>query len=161
MEISPPFILQAIANWDPVVFVRDSKYGMPVVQSLHLMGLTLFLATTVTLDLRLAGLGMKELPLVVLARQLKPWARAALTMLIVSGVCIFLPTPGKYLGSNPFRIKMAMLSLAIVFHFAVLRRILRFEPASRPRFLNLIIACVSLTLWFSVGWAGRAIAFVP
>jgi dolichyl-phosphate-mannose--protein O-mannosyl transferase len=154
-------ILQSWANWAPVVLVRDSKYGMPAIQSLHLMGLTVFLATTLALDLRLAGVGLKDLSLALLARQLKPWATAALTTLLVSGVCIFLPTPGKYLGSNPFRIKMALLCLAILFHFAVLRRIVRSEPDSRPRFTNLIIAGMSLTLWFSVGWAGRAIAFVP
>ena len=97
----------------------------------------------------------------LLARQVKPWATAALTILLVSGVCIFLPTPGKYLGSNPFRLKMALLCLAILFHFAVLRRMVRSEPDARPRYANLIVAGISLTLWFSVGWAGRAIAFVP
>jgi len=27
--------------------------------------------------------------------------------------------------------------------------------------VNVIVAFVSLTLWFGVGWAGRAIAFIP
>ena|SRR5215469_15327914 len=70
-------------------------------------------------------------------------------------------TPGKYLGSNPFRIKMTLLSLALVFHFGVLRKAIASAPGSRPRWVNVTIACLSLTLWFSVGWAGRAIAFVP
>jgi hypothetical protein len=159
--MSVPSILQTIADWGPVILVRDSKYGMPAVQSLHLVGLTVFLATTLALDLRLAGIGFNALPLHLLTRQLKPWATAALTILLVSGVCIFLPTPGKYLGSNPFRLKMALLCLAILYHFAVLRRVVRSEPDTRPRFTNLMIAGMSLTLWFSVGWAGRAIAFVP
>jgi hypothetical protein len=159
--MSVPSILQAFAGWGPVILVRDSKYGMPAVQSVHLAGLTVFLATTLALDLRLAGVGFKALPLPVLARQLKPWATAALTVLLLSGVCIFLPTPDKYLGSNPFRLKMALLCLAILFHFAVLRRMVRSEPDARPRYANLIVAGISLTLWFSVGWAGRAIAFVP
>jgi len=159
--MTPVSILQTIAGWGPVVFVRDSKYGMPAVQSVHLTGLTVFLATTLALDLRLSGAGMKDLSLTLLARQLKPWSMASLTLLLASGICIFLATPGKYLGSHPFRIKMALLSMAILFHFGVLRRIVRSEPDSRPRILNLIVAGVSLTLWFSVGWAGRAIAFVP
>ena len=49
-------LLQSWSNWAPLVFVRDSKYGMPVVQSFHLMGLTILLATVLLLDLRLVGL---------------------------------------------------------------------------------------------------------
>jgi len=154
-------LLQWCSSWGPIVFIRDSKYGMPAVQSFHLMGLAMFLATTVVLDLRLAGIGMRDLSLAWLARQLKPWASGALTLVVLSGTLIFLGTPPKYLDSNPFRIKMALLALAILFHFGVLRRLTGSEPESRARMVNVLIACLSLTLWFGVGWAGRAIAFVP
>lgn len=154
-------LLNWCSSWGPIVFIRDSKYGMPAVQSVHLMGLTILLATILVLDLRLSGVGIMNLSLSNLARQLKRWTMGALTAVILSGILIFLATPGKYLGSNPFRIKMALLSLAILFHFAVLRRWIASEPESHPRLVNVTIACLSLTLWFSVGWAGRAIAFVP
>jgi hypothetical protein len=152
---------QWCSTWAPIVSIRDSKYGMPAVQSVHLLGLTIFLAAMVLLNLRLAGVGAKGLPVSSLGRQLSPWARGGVTLSILSGLLIFLSTPGKYLGSNPFRIKMAFLCLAILFHFGVLRRFVRSEPGERPRSLNVMVACLSLTLWFGVGWAGRAIAFVP
>ncbi len=163
MVVTVPLLslLQWFSTWAPIVSIRDSKYGMPAVQSVHLMGLTILLATILVLDLRLAGVGMMDLSLSRLARQLKPWTIGAMTLVILSGILIFWATPGKYLGSNPFRIKMALLSLAILFHFGVLRRFVASEPCSRPRLVNVIVACLSLTLWFSVGWAGRAIAFVP
>ena len=134
---------------------------MPSVQSVHLLGLTILLATVLSVDLRLADMAMMDLSLSSVARQLKSWAVGALTLVILSGMLIFLATPGKYLGSNPFRVKMALLCLAILFHIVVLRRFVASEPGSRPRLVNVIIAGLSLTLWFSVGWAGRAIAFVP
>src|SRR5690242_6107229 len=114
-------ILQWCSSWGAIVFIRDSKYGMPSVQSIHLMGLTILLATILTLNLRLAGVGMMDFSLSSLARQVKPWTIGALTAVILSGILIFLATPGKYLGSNPFRIKMALLCLAILFHLGVLR----------------------------------------
>ena len=154
-------IFQWCSTWAPIAFLRDSKYGMPAIQSFHLMGLTIFLATMLALDLRLAGVGIMDLSPSFLARQLKPWAIGAVTLLISSGILIFLATPGKYMGSNPFRIKMAVLCLAILFHFCVVRRFVTSEHGSRPRLVNVIVAGLSLTLWFSVGWAGRAIAFVP
>jgi hypothetical protein len=149
------------STWAPIVFIRDSRYGMPAVQSIHLTGLTVFLAAMVILDLRLAGFGNRESSLSGLARQFKPWRTGAVTLVILSGLLIFLATPEKYLGSHPFRVKMALLGCAILFHFGVLRRFIASEPVSCPRRINVIVAFLSLTLWFSVGWAGRAIAFIP
>jgi hypothetical protein len=149
------------STWAPIVFIRDSRFGMPAVQSVHLTGLTVFLATMVILDLRLAGFGNRESSLSGLARQLKPWRTGAVTLVILSGLLIFLATPDKYLGSHPFQIKMALLCSAILFHFSVLRRFIGSEPVSCPRPVNVMVALLSLTLWFSVGWAGRAIAFIP
>jgi hypothetical protein len=153
--------LQSWSNWAPFVFIRDSKYGMPMVQSFHLMGLTILLTTVLLLDLRLAGLGMKDYGLSWLARQVKPWTLGAFTVVISSGIMMFLATPGKYVDSRPFRLKMALLCLALLFHFGVLRRFTAADSAARPRLLDVIVACLSLTLWFGVGWAGRAIAFIP
>jgi len=128
---------------------------MPAGQAVHLIGITLLLAAMLILNLRVAGMGMMDWPLPRLERQLRPWALGAVTVVILSGILIFLGTPAKYLASNPFRVKMTVLGLAILFHVAVLRR---FVTAER---VNALVAGVSLTLWFLVGWAGRAIAFVP
>jgi len=154
-------LLQSWSDWGPFVFVRDSKYGMPLVQSFHLMGLTILLATVLLLNLRLAGLGMNDYGLSWLARQLKPWTLGAFAVVISSGLLMFFATPGKYLGSRPFRLKMALLCLALLFHFGVVRRFTAADSAARSRRVDVIVACLSLTLWFGVGWAGRAIAFVP
>jgi hypothetical protein len=154
-------LLHWCATWAPISFIRDSRYGMPAVQSIHLTGLTVFLAAMVIFDLRLAGFGNRESSLSGLVRQLKPWRTGALTLVILSGLLIFLATPDKYLGSHPFRVKMALLCCAMVFHFTVLRRFIGPEPVSCQRRVKVIVALLSLTLWFSVGWAGRAIAFIP
>jgi len=152
-------LLDSLVQWcstsAPIVFVRDSRYGMPAVQSVHLIGITVFLGAMLVLNLRLAGMGMMDWPLPWLERQLRPWALGAVTVVILSGILIFLGTPAKYLASNPFRLKMTVLGLAILFHVAVIRR---FVTAER---VSVLLAGVSLTLWFLVGWAGRAIAFVP
>lgn len=160
-DMSLLFVLQSWSGWAPFVFIRDSKYGMPAVQSFHLMGLTILLATVLLLDLRLAGLGMRDYGLSWLARQLKPWTLGAIAVMISSGLLMFFATPGKYLGSRPFRLKMLLLCLAFLFHFGVLRRFTATDSAARPRSVEVIVACLSLTLWFGVGWAGRAIAFIP
>jgi len=154
-------LLQSISNWAPIVLIRDSKYGMPTVQSFHLVGLMTLLTTVVAIDLRLAGFGLRDYPLFSLARQLKPWTVGAITLVMASGLLIFLATPGKYLDSRPFQLKMVLLCSALFFHFIVLRRFTAPDSVARSRLVCVVVACLSLTLWFGVGWAGRAIAFIP
>ena len=144
-----------------LVFIRDSQYGMPIAQSVHLVGLTILLATVLVLNLRLAGGALKDSSLDWLAQQLRPWMIGGLIVVLLSGALIFVGTPEKYLASNPFRVKMVTLFLAILFQYAVLRRFAAPDSARRSRAVRLTVAALSLTLWFTVGWAGRAIAFIP
>jgi len=155
--------LQRFFQWcyqSPVLAIlRDSSYAIPIIQSFHLVGLTILLGTTVMLNLRLMNLGMRQLPLSAVARQVSPWAFGALLLMIASGVLVFIPDPVRYVNSGPFQLKMALLSVAIVYHFTVFRRVTRAERPPRGPLRNVIVAFFSLTLWFSVGWAARAIAF--
>lgn len=144
-----------------IEFIRDSQYGMPIVQSVHLVGLTILLAAVLVLNLRLAGAALKDSSLDWLAQQLRPWMIGGLAVVVLSGVLIFVGTPAKYLASNPFRVKMAALGLAMLFQYGILRRLTLADSAPRSRTVRVSVAVLSLTLWFTVGWAGRAIAFIP
>jgi hypothetical protein len=148
------------SNTVAIVFIRDSSFGMPAIQSVHLVGLTMLLAAILVLNLRLAGVSMTDWSLPAVERQLRPWAWGAITLVLASGVVMFLGNPEKYLASAPFQVKMASLALAMLCQFGLFRRFFRSEPGARPRSVNIVVAGLSLTLWFAVGWAGRAIAFV-
>jgi hypothetical protein len=156
-------IVQRFVQWcyysKDYAFIRDSKYGIPLVQSLHLTGITLLLGTTVVLNLRLLGVGLKRLPLPLLSEQLWPWAKAGMVLTILAGIMVFLPDPTRYAHSGPFRLKMVLLCLALAYQFTVFRKTVRTDPESRSRLRNVGLASVSLVLWFGVGWSGRAIAF--
>jgi hypothetical protein len=140
-------------------FIRDSKYGVPLIQSLHLLGITLLLGTTVALNVRLLGIGFKRIPLPLFADQLWPWAKGGVFLTIGAGILVFLPDPTRYADNGPFRLKMVLLCLALLYQFLVFRKVLRKDPESRSVALNVAFASISLMLWFGVGWSGRAIAF--
>jgi len=155
---------RALLDWcshtSTIVFIRDSSFGMPAVQSVHLVGLTVLLASILVLNLRLAEVTMMDWSLPAVDRQLRPLAWGAIVLVLASGVLMFLGNPPKYLANPAFQLKMACLALAILWQFGLFRRVFKSEPGVRSRSMNIVIAVVSLTLWFSVGWAGRAIAFV-
>ncbi len=153
-------LLDWCSNTTTIVFIRDSSFGMPAVQSVHLVGLTVLLAAILVLNLRLAGVSMMDWSLPAVERQLRPWAWGATTLMLASGVVMFLGNPEKYLANAAFQIKMASLALAMLCQFVLFRSFFRSEPGVRRRSMNIVVAALSLTLWFAVGWAGRAIAFV-
>jgi hypothetical protein len=156
-------LVQRFVQWcyysKDYAFIRDSKYAIPLLQSLHLAGLTLLLGTTVILNVRLLSLGFRKLPLPLLAEQLWPWSKVGLILTICTGILVFLPDPTRYAQSGPFRLKMCLLLLALAFQFTIFRNTIRRNPESRPPIRNVAVAAVSLLLWFGVGWSGRAIAF--
>lgn len=153
-------LLDWCSNTTTIVFIRDSSFGMPAVQSVHLVGLTVLLAAIVVLNLRLAGAGMVDWSLPAVERQLRPWARGAAILVLASGGVMFLGNPAKYLANVSFQFKMVSLALAMLCQFGLFRTFFRSDPGVRRRSMNLVVAGLSLTLWFSVGWAGRIIAFV-
>jgi hypothetical protein len=160
MTLALASFLEWASNLRWMVYIRDSAFGMPALQSVHLVGLTMLLAAVLVLNLRLAGLSMMDWSQPALEHQLRPWAVGAIAMVIGSGIIMFLGNPAKYLASYPFLFKMTALVLAILFHFFVVRRVSTSPAGVRPNRLDIVVAGLSLTLWFAVGWAGRAIAFV-
>ena len=154
-------LLDWCSNTTTIVFIRDSSFGMPAVQSVHLVGLTMLLAAILVLNLRLASVGMMgDWSLPVIERQLRPWAWGGITFVLASGVVMFLGNPSKYLASAVFQFKMASLTLAMLCQFGLFRGFFRSEPGVRRRSTKIVVAGLLLTLWFAVGWAGRMIAFV-
>lgn len=140
--------------------LRNSHYAIPVIQSLHLLGITLLLGSVVILNLRLLGLGLTGIRLEVIARQVWSWGTAGLILAAVSGFFVFLPDPARYAANTSFGVKMIVLPTAILFQYTVYRRAVRADAAANPGKRRVILPLLSLFLWFSVGWAGRAIAFL-
>lgn len=141
---------------------RNSKYAIPVLQSFHIMGLTAVLGVVCILSIRLTGLGFLKISLATLWRELSRWFVAALCLTITAGIMIAIIDPTRYLANTPFRIKMACLATAVLFHFTIFRNIIRKAPdVEFPRTTagHALLGCASLLIWFSVGWGGRLIAF--
>ncbi|HEY7392814.1 MAG TPA: DUF6644 family protein [Bryobacteraceae bacterium] len=155
--------LEQVWEWSysssTIDILRNAKYAIPLIQSLHLFGLTVVLGTTVIFNLRLLGLGFRQLELPSISKQLWHVAVGGLLLSIATGILVFIPDPARYAANTAFKTKLVILILAILFHFTVFRRVIRASPPPVPRRV-VWVAAVSLSLWFCVGWAGRAIAFL-
>ena len=140
--------------------LRNSKHAIPIIQSFHLFGITLLLASMVILNFRMLGIGLQEIRLEVLAKQVWSWGTAGLVLAMTSGLIVFIPDPARYAANYSFVTKMCTLLVAILFQYTFYRRVVRKEAAAAEPHRHIVLPLISLFLWFGVGWAGRAIAFL-
>ena len=139
--------------------IRDSSWAFAVIESFHLLALSVIGGAVLIVDLRLLGLGLRRQPIADVARDARPWLVGSLIVMLATGVGLFLSEPMKCYASTAFAVKMTCLVLALVFTFTVRMKVtLADEGRVRPAWLKLV-ALVSLALWFGVGASGRWIGF--
>ena len=145
------------------VALRESLYAYPIVESVHVWTLAVFLGMAAILDLRLLGLALRQVPVTELAGRLGPWLVGGCAVMIVSGALLFYAVPVRTYQSVWFRAKVVFLILAglnaWLFHAGVYRSVARWDlTAVIPRRARLAGA-LSLVLWVSVVFSGRFIAY--
>jgi len=125
-------------------------------QLLHIAGLISLLSGILLVSLRLLGVGLREQSPRLLARAATPliWGGAAL--LFISGAFIFLPSAGIY-DKPAVWIKLALILAALLVHFTLYRKATSTDTPNPV--LARSTAVLTIVLWFSVGFAGRAIGF--
>jgi hypothetical protein len=116
------------------------QFLFPIIQSIHIVGLTLLVGTIAIADLSTLGF-------VRVASDPAPWTVKGLVAVGVTGPLLFLWDWHRYLSNPAFLVKMMILALAVITHFTLDR--------SKHRKLA---AVLSLILWSCVVLAGRAIA---
>jgi len=139
--------------------IRNSRIIFPIVETFHLLALTVLFGAVIVLNLRLCRLIMKNQPVQMLAKDLSPWAMWSLVVILVSGVMLFVSEAMKCYASVPFQVKMAFLFAALVFHFTVHWKVTRADRD--PGLLSgIVVGGINFLLWFGVGLGGRAIGFL-
>jgi hypothetical protein len=144
--------------------IRESTYAFPVIETVHVLGITLLVGTIAVVDLRLLGILFKREKVSSIVRQVLPLTWSGFVVMFVSGVLLFWSEAEKAYVNPIFRIKLLLLLLVglnpLIFHSTIYRRVTAWDDALvAPRQARLT-AILSLTLWSATIVAGRAIAYV-
>ena len=155
--------LQWLSETGFSVTLRESTWVEPIVETVHVLTLTLFLGFSVLLDLRLLGVILRPRRVSDVLAQLNPWLFAGFAVMIVTGVLLFCGDPVSFYSTIFFRVKMIMLVLAglnvLVFNWTVGRRVVEWDQGVRPPMGAKVAAILSLVLWAAIIAAGRGIAY--
>ena len=140
-------------------FLQESTYSFPVIEVIHLMGITMLLGAQAAVCLRFLGFGMKR-PASELYEGLKGWSWAGLTVVVSTGLTMVIAEPIK-LSTNPaFPYKLAFLApAALMYFFGYLQMVKPGRVEANPGLAKVVAIGLQICL-FGAGIAGRSIGFV-
>ena len=145
------------------VSIRESVWTYPIIESIHVLGLTLFMGLLLLWDLRLVGLTLRKIPVSRMWRGLFPWIGLGAVIMIVSGVLLFWSDPVRFYANVFFRVKVAGLALALAnamaFHFGIERSLVQWDTQSPPPRAARVAGAASIALWAAIIVVGRLVAY--
>ncbi len=143
--------------------MRESVWAEPLVETVHVLTLTLFLGFVLFLDLRLLDVMLRHKRVSEMFAQFNPWLFGGFAVMIVTGLLLFSADPVSFYSTLFFKLKMIMLALAavnlVVFNATIGRRINEWDNAPRTPWKVKLAGAISLVLWVSIVAAGRGIAY--
>ena len=148
----------AIAVW-----IRDSLYAFPLIESLHVIGLTMVFGTIAIVDLRLLGLASIRRPFSRVKGEILKWTWVAFALTVMTGLLMFITNAGAYYHNLQFRSKMVLIALSginiLIFELTAGKTVHQWDKDETPPLAGKVAGALSLLLWIGVIFLGRWIGF--
>jgi hypothetical protein len=143
--------------------IRQSLLAFPLIETTHVIAITMVFGAILIVDLRLLGIAWKDRPFTRLAPELLRWTWIAFGVAAVTGALMFISNAHVYFNNTPFRLKMVFMLLAgvnmAVFQLFESRSVQLWDRLPSAPTAGRIAAALSLCLWIGVVGAGRWIGF--
>jgi hypothetical protein len=137
--------------------LNSNEWAFPLVECFHITSFALSIGTIALADLRLLGLGMKHQTAGQITKDTGLWTFAGLVIVILSGLMIFSSDPVHYYHNYAFRVKVTVLTLAIIFNYTIHRKV---AMSNSSPGVGAMVGAVSVLLWLTVVFSGLWIAFI-
>ncbi len=160
--------LKPFADWlsrtPPSVYIQDhEKWMIPTIQSVHIAGIGVVLASVLMMTLRICGLAGTDRTLQQTRRRFGPWLNCALLLLLATGLLLVVAEPERELVTFSFWAKMTLVLFGTVvagwFQMSLARHETDWETRLSRRGSVRTIALMTLLIWLAVIFLGRLIAY--
>jgi uncharacterized protein DUF6644 len=152
-----------LADTELSVFIRESAWAFPAIESVHVIAIALVVGTIAIVDLRLVGLASTGRSCTELSREVLPWTWGAFAIAATMGTLMFISQPVEYFHNTAFRIKILLLVLAgvnmLVFQLITCRSIAQWDRAPAIPLAGRIAGMLSLAFWVAIVFFGRRVGF--
>ena len=144
--------------------LRESQYAFPIIEGTHLLGLAFSVGLLAIVDLRLAGVLLREEPLLSVLRALRPFVLAGFVLTFATGFLLFWALSIKLLANPIFAIKFVFILLAganfLWFELVLAPKASEWADDPLPPRNVRAAGWTSLVLWTLVVMAGRLIPYL-
>jgi hypothetical protein len=137
--------------------LNSSEWVFPIFECFHIAAFAWSIGLIALVDLRLLGVGVEHSTPSEMVRATDLWTLIGFCIVLMSGPVLFLSDPTMYLYNPSFRFKMGALAIALIFNYAIHRKVALSDAS--PPLSRVLTAVVSLGLWISVVFGGLFIAF--
>ena len=141
------------------VTIRLSSWLYPIVLWVHFIGLSMWLATRVAVDLRLIGVGARRLTAAELSSGLAVWTWIGVGVAVAGGFLLLSAEATTYAANIGFWLKLAVFfPLAVIWHVVVQRKTRAWTMTGETPAAGQWAGAIELLLWISV--AGASVIFL-
>jgi len=159
-------LLTAIQSWPVSSAMRGDTPGtewfFPIIETLHVMALTIVVGSIAMVDLRLLGVASRDSAVSRLSAEVLRWTWTAWCAAAVFGTLMFMSKAVSYAADLQFRLKFVCMALAavnmLVFHFGAYRDVAAWD-SDKPPVSAKVAGAFSLSLWIGVVFFGRWTGF--
>jgi hypothetical protein len=153
-----------LSSTAPSVYLQiHEAWTLPVIQSLHIVGIGTAVGSGLMIALRVLGWVGTDLSLVDTQRRFGPWLTGALLLLLASGGLLIVAEPVRELVTFSFWLKMlcvAMLAVvSVAFQKSVRQDGPKWEHTLSVRPSVRLAALLTFVLWGCIIVLGRLIAY--
>jgi hypothetical protein len=145
------------------VAIRESILLYPIIESTHVLTLCLFFGFIALMDLRLAGIALRGVPVSQITGRILPLGAAGFVIMAISGALLFYSSPMRAYGNIFFRVKLVLIALAginaLLFHTTIFKSIEDWNDALQPPPRARLAGMLSLLFWSGVIICGRMQAY--
>lgn len=141
--------------------LAGSDWAYPFVQATHFTGLSLWVGTSVAVDLNLLGLGNKSSSSWRLADALFIWNWIGFAIAVTGGFLLFSVSAETYLTNIAFLTKLGLLlPLGLALHIVVQKKAPIWEQSPTKPMVAKVAGLAEFLLWLSVTIAAVLIPYV-
>lgn len=145
--------------------LAESTVAFPVIEGIHLLGLSISVGLIFLTDLRLAGVLWRRVPVADVLHQLRPWVLGGFAVIFASGFLLFWSEAATVIVSPAFPAKFFFILLAglnaLYFEF----KLAKLPPVvENHEVLPVAVkyaGLASIGLWTLVIISGRLIPYLP
>ena len=153
-----------LAGTSPSVFIQEhNTWTIPAIQSVHIVGIGMVLASVLMIDLRILGLTWTDQTLTRTTERFGPWLTGSLWLLLATGLLMVIGEPVRELVTFSFWAKMTLVAIGALVAI-IFRRTLRhhervWEDTLVHRTSIKGLAIGTFLIWIAIIFLGRLIAY--